>query len=214
MRNEVRKIAGKLIVNVGSMFSGKSSELLRQGRRYELAGKSVVYVKPALDNRYSQEEIVTHDGRKVRAISVPDSAIHENPLIKEADVILIDEAQFFERDLLASINWLLYQGKDVIVSGLDMDRFGQPFSIVMAYLVCVADEVNKFHAVCVECGQDAWVSAGRESIGNDQVINLGAEELYYPVCRTCFYEMKTKTIKGIRHNDSKKCCGACRVDSR
>lgn len=180
--------AGKLTVNAGGMFSGKSTELLRQGKRHQLAGRKVIYIKPSIDNRYSENEIVTHDGMRVAALNVNrNSFFHDNPHVQDADVILIDEGQFFDRAALTSINGLLLQGKDVIVSGLDMDRYGQPFGIVMPYLLSVAEEVKKFRAVCFNCGADAWVSKGR-NLRDQEQIYLGAEESYYPLCRTCFYK--------------------------
>jgi thymidine kinase len=178
------KTAGKLIVNVGSMFSGKSSELQRQGKRYALAGKKVAFFKPKLDDRYAEEAIVTHDGETVPAVPIADGL---EILTATADVILIDEVQFFDGSLILAIDELLYAGIDVVVSGLDMDRNGLPFGIV-PYLMAVADEVQKFKAVCSSCGEDAWVSYG-EFISDKQV-ELGAQERYKPLCRSCFYEKR------------------------
>lgn len=180
--------AGKLTVNAGGMFSGKSTELLRQGKRHQLAGRKVIYLKPSIDRRYSESEIVTHDGLRVQALTVNGAGFfHDNQHVQDADVILVDEGQFFDRAALTSITALLRQGKDVIVSGLDMDRYGQPFGIVMPYLLCVAEEVRKFRAICSNCGADAWVSKGR-GLQDPGQVHIGAEESYYPLCRTCFYK--------------------------
>lgn len=187
---------GKLTVNVGSMFSGKSTELLRQGRRYELAGKRVLYVKPVTDDRYSEAAVVTHDRKQTDALQVdPDDTsaiikyvkwvLKENP-----DAVLIDEGQFFTDVLfLHQIEKMLVVGIDVYVSGLDMDRSGKPFGI-MPELMAVADRVQKFHAVCAECGTDAYVSYAEDG-GGDQV-KVGGAETYKPLCRSCWSAKKKK----------------------
>jgi thymidine kinase len=174
---------GKLTVNVGSMFSGKSSELLRQGQRHVLAGRSVLYIKPAADDRYSETEIVTHDGKRIPAISLPAGELMLDH--SRADVVLIDEAQFFGDRLVGDVDLLLYIGIDVIVSGLDMDRFGVPFG-VMARLMAVAEEVNKLKAVCTDCGSDAWISFG-DFDDPDRVV-LGSQDKYAPLCRSCYFK--------------------------
>jgi thymidine kinase len=182
------KTAGKLIVNVGGMFSGKSTELQRQGKRYALAGKKVAYYKPKLDNRYADEAIVTHDGKTVPAIPIADGL---EILATTADVVLIDEVQFFDGSLIMAIEELLYAGIDVICSGLDMDRNGMPFGIT-PYLMAIADEVQKFRAVCADCGDEAWVSFG--NFASDKQVELGSQEKYKPLCRSCFYEKRSVPI--------------------
>lgn len=181
---------GKLKVVCGSMFSGKSTELLRQGRRHELAGRRVLYVKPKIDTRYSANEIVTHDqiGRLSRLIA---DGFELMEIIQGADgdyhAVCIDEAQFFDGSLLLAIDELLAMGIEVICSGLDMDRHGKPFGI-MPYLLAVADEITKVHAVCSECGADGWISYGDfEAAG--QVV-LGAGERYRPLCRACAFKKR------------------------
>lgn len=182
---------GKLTVNAGSMYSGKSSELIRQGRRYKYARKNVVFFKPDIDYRFSTDEVVTHEGDRINAIPVKAGLMIVGQILYRkskgnlcTDVVLIDEVQFFRADdILATINELLEMGIDVIVSGLDLDRFGKPFG-VMPHLLAIADEVNKFHAVCVECGEDGWVSYG--DFDDDRQIVLGAKEKYIPLCRSCF----------------------------
>lgn len=177
--------AGKLTLIIGSMFSGKSTELQRQGRRHELAGKKVLYVKPSVDTRYKKNSISTHDGLHVDALPCRDSeAIHK--WLKEfpSDVVCIDEVQFFDSKIVRTVNLILMEGIDVIASGLDLDRFGQPFGAVPT-LVCLAEEVIKVKAVCQGCGEDAWVSAGTFD-SNEQVV-VGESDKYKPLCRTCYY---------------------------
>lgn len=133
------------------MFAEKSTALQRHGKRFMLAGKKVVFLKPSIDNRYSEDFIVTHDGKKVEAINV--KITNENkvgiPLdLFEADVVCIDEVQFFPDQMITHIEKLIEQGKIVFVAGLDMDRYGKPFGIV-PYLMAKADHVTKHHAVCV-----------------------------------------------------------------
>ena len=184
------KHTGKLTVNVGGMFSGKSSELLRQERRYKLANKVVFSVKPKIDDRYSTEGIVTHDLHVLSSEAVHSSEelitqfYRQNPL---PDVVLIDEVQFFDRGIIAVIDRLLAEGSDVVVAGLDMDRFGKPFGVT-PYLMAVADHVQKLHAVCADCGEDAWISYGMFTA--DEEIVIGEREKYLPLCRSCFLKRR------------------------
>ncbi|UKL30040.1 thymidine kinase [Bacillus phage PK2] len=178
--------AGKLTVVVGSMFSGKSTELQRQGRRKEIAGERVLYFKPKKDNRYTPEAISTHDGNDVGAIlceHIDDIFIMSQQL--EPSVVCIDEVQFFERDIVSVIEGLLRRGIDVVVSGLDLDRFGEPFGAVPE-LLCKAEEIIKVRAVCSSCGDDAWVSAG--TFVSDEQVVIGEKEKYQPLCRSCYYQ--------------------------
>jgi thymidine kinase len=164
------------------MFAEKTTELQRRGRRLERAGKKVGYFKPQFDDRYSEDEIVSHDGNKVPAINI------SNPFAiltysDKLDVFLIDEIQFLETGIITVIKALLRRDKTIIVAGLDLDFRGEPFATTSA-LMGYAEEVVKLHAVCTECGNDAWVSAKREE-GTERV-QLGADDLYYPLCRKCF----------------------------
>lgn len=182
--------AGKLVVNVGSMFSGKSTELLRQGRRYEIAGKKVLYIKPDADDRYSTSEIVTHDYVRVDCVCAETDLLLKT-IEDHYDAVLIDEGQFFGENLIKLINVCLREGTDVIVSGLDIDRYGKPFGI-MPTLMAIADEVHKFRAVCMECGGDAWISYGE--FEDDNLVVLGAKEKYKPLCRTCYYKKEARKL--------------------
>lgn len=181
---------GKLTVNCGSMYSGKSSELLRQGERHLLAGHKVVFIKPAIDLRYAEDEIVTHTGARVEAIRVREiDRIDTITQVLEADVVLIDEVQFFDNWLSMQIMELLDKGKEVYCSGLDMDFMGEPFSLT-ADLMARADVVNKFKAVCAGCGADATYSGKTNKASKEKRIELGAKELYIPLCRKCFNKQK------------------------
>lgn len=175
----------KLIVNVGGMFSGKTTALLQQGERHLLAKKKVVYVKPQLDNRYSEERIVTHKGQGVDAINMPT---HGLPWTLIAyDVILIDEVQFFDKKVVEDIEDFLVQGKTIIVSGLDMDFEGNGFEVTMQ-LMAKADKIIKHKAVCQECGEDATFSF--RTTDSKELVLLGEKDSYIPLCRRCFYKRK------------------------
>ena len=173
----------KLVCNVGGMFSGKSTELQRQGRRHVLAGHRVVFLKPEYDNRYSNDCVVTHLGDKVEAINVLETILI--PEVLEADVILIDEIQFFPAMVVVEIKKLLRCNKTIYVSGLDMDSNGNGY-ITVEGLMTIADQVQKFKAVCEECGQDATFTDKR--IKNDLVNELGSKDIYIPLCRNCYYK--------------------------
>lgn len=172
----------KLTVNVGGMFSGKSTELQRQGKRHMMAGHKVVFLKPAYDNRYRDDKIVTHDGQYVEAINVTNTITNKASV--DADVILIDEAQFLPYGILNEIRWLLREGKTIYISGLDMDSNGRGY-LVMEGLMTMADNVQKFKAVCEECGADATFTGKR--VNNGVRHELGSKELYIPLCRKCYY---------------------------
>lgn len=174
----------KLQVNVGGMFSGKSTELQRQGKRHLIAGHKVLFIKPEMDNRYSESEIMTHDGSKVEAISLKTSGSHAGWLaLHEADVYLFDEIQFYDLSIVDDIKYLLSKGKTVYVSGLDMDFTGRAFNTT-AQLMALADEVTKFKAVCSICGNDGYVTA--KTSGSNVRVELGSQDKYKPVCRPCF----------------------------
>jgi thymidine kinase len=175
-----------LKVIVGGMFAGKSTEVQRQGKRYEIAKKNVLYIKPQIDNRYSENQIVTHDGQTVSAISVPIDKTYD--LVWELDnydVFVFDEVQFFERSIIKTVKYLLAQGKIVVCGGLDMDFAGEPFPIT-SYFMAVAEEVIKLHAVCEDCGDEGLFSQ-RTSEQKDLVV-VGND--YKPLCRACYNKSK------------------------
>jgi thymidine kinase len=166
------------------MFSGKSTLLISQGEKHMRAGQNVLYIKPSMDTRYSEDEIVTHSNLRVRAVAVDTTKPLELDM-EDYEVILIDEAQFFDRVLLQSINELLKAGKTIYVSCLDMDFKGQGFDTAMN-IMAIADKVNKLKAICEDCGEDAVISGKR--IQNDDVVELGAKDLYVPLCRKCYFD--------------------------
>ncbi|MGG0487229.1 thymidine kinase [Priestia aryabhattai] len=171
----------------GGMFAEKSTELQRRGKRLKRAGKRVAYFKPEMDTRYSKEKIVTHDGAEVDAINIAHNApiqITSRQYFDNYDVFLIDEVQFFNTNILTAIDTLLLGDKTVIVAGLDMDFKAHPFFIT-ATLSMLAEEVVKLHAVCTECGSDAWVTAKKSKLPTPR-IQLGSDDLYYPLCRKCY----------------------------
>lgn len=186
---------GKLIVHTGSMFSGKTSSLEKDLKRFKIAKYNTIAFKPAIDSRYKRNEIVTHDLTSMSAILVDniDEIIEYSNELKP-DIIAIDEIQFLDGSvdrIVQGINELLERDLTVIVAGLDMDFTGQPFEIVKE-LMPIADYLYKHHAVCVKCGNDAWVS-NRKSKDQER-IKIGASDEYEPLCRKCFLKEKENMI--------------------
>ncbi len=164
------------------MFSGKTEELIRRMRRALIARQSVEIFKPALDTRFSREDVVSHDERTIPSTPVA-TASQIILLASKADVIGIDEAQFFGNELVDVCQQLAHDGKRVIVAGLDQDYLGRPFEPV-PQLMAIAEFVTKLHAICVVCGAPANHSQ-RLSCGDERV-QLGATDAYEPRCRDCF----------------------------
>lgn len=175
-----------LTINVGGMFSGKTTELLRQGKRHCLAKDKVIYIKPNIDNRYSDTKIVSHTGDFTDALVLDISEPIYRDVTKDADVILIDEVQFFDRGIVLDILLLLKLGKKVYCSGLDLSYDNKPFEVT-GTLMGFADYVNKFKAVCSECGEDAYITA-KKSGANSETIDIGSGDKYIPLCRECYHE--------------------------
>lgn len=175
---------GWIEVICGSMFSGKTEELIRRLKRVQIASLRMEIFKPATDIRYDEARIVSHDENAMHSTSVDNS---QTILLlgQQADVVAIDEAQFFDAELPTVCNLLARQGIRVIVAGLDMDYRGQPFGPMPA-LLALADYVTKLHAICVKCGSIATFSY-RKSSHTDTVL-LGEKDLYEPRCRHCYYE--------------------------
>lgn len=186
---------GKLIVHTGSMFSGKTSSLKNELKRFNIAGYKTVAFKPSIDTRYKKNEIVTHDMTSIECILVDDiDQLMDYCNKLNPHVIGIDEIQFLGgsvQKILAAINELLAKDITVVVAGLDMDYTGTPFEVVKE-LMPIADYLYKHHAVCVRCGSDAWVSH-RKTKDKDR-IKIGAEDDYEPLCRKCFFEVKKSII--------------------
>ncbi len=176
--------AGWIEVITGSMFSGKTEELIRRLKRAQIAKQKVEIFKPVLDTRYSEREIVSHDSSSIESIPV-DSAKKILDLAMDADVVGIDEAQFFDNDIVEVCNALANNGKRVIVAGLDMDYLGKPFGPMPA-LMAIAEYVTKVHAICIKCGDLAHYSHRKSS--SDSLIELGEKDKYEPLCRACFLE--------------------------
>ena len=173
---------GRIEVVCGSMFSGKTEELIRRLRRAQFARQKVEIYKPAIDVRYSEEDVVSHD--KNHILSTPiDSSASILLLSSDIDVVGIDEAQFFDMGIVDVCNELANRGVRVIVAGLDMDYKGIPFGPMPA-LCAIADDVTKVHAICVRCGSLAYVS--HRKVEGTQRVLLGETTEYEPLCRECY----------------------------
>ncbi|KUK78014.1 MAG: Thymidine kinase [Proteiniphilum acetatigenes] len=179
---------GRIEVICGSMFSGKTEELLRRLRRAKIARQTVEIFKPSIDTRYSLEEVVSHDRNTILSTPVEHSG---NILLLSSgvEVVGIDEAQFFDNGLVEVCQQLADQGVRVIVAGLDMDFKRIPFGPIPA-LCAIADDVTKVHAICVECGNLA--SYSHRLVKNDKQIMLGETEEYQPLCRKCYQRVQAK----------------------
>lgn len=173
---------GSIEVICGSMFSGKTEELLRRLRRAKIARQTVEIFKPTIDIRYDETDVVSHDKNAIASTPVDNSA---NILLlsSQVDVVGIDEAQFFDEGLVEVAQQLADQGVRVVIAGLNMDFRRQPFG-PMPGLCAIADSVTKVHAVCVECGRLASYSFRR--VQGDQQVMLGELNEYSPLCRTCY----------------------------
>lgn len=178
------KQSGWIEVICGSMFSGKTEELIRRLRRAEFAKLKVEIFKPIIDIRYSEEEVVSHNENSIRSTPVESSS--QIPLLADnCDVIGIDEAQFFDDGIIEVCNDLANRGIRVIVAGLDMDYTGKPFG-PMPYLMATAEYVTKVHAICVRTGNLAHYS--HRKIKSDKLVELGETESYEPLSRKAFWE--------------------------
>jgi len=176
--------SGWIEVICGSMFSGKTEELIRRLKRVEIANLKVEIFKPAMDVRYSENAVVSHDAHEIRSTPVNSS---QNILLlsQDASVVGIDEAQFFDDEIVHVCEILARKGIRVIVAGLDMDYKGRPFG-PMPQLLAVADYITKLHAICVKCGNIASISYRK--VAKDSQILLGEKDSYEPRCRKCYYE--------------------------
>lgn len=175
---------GWIEVICGSMFSGKTEELIRRLKRAQIARQTVEIFKPALDTRYHVRDVVSHD----------DNSVHSTPVQTAAQILLyandfevvgIDEAQFFDNELVSVCNKLADAGTRVIVAGLDMDYSGKPFGPIPA-LLATAEYVDKVHAICIHCGNLAQYS--HRKTDKDGLVVLGETDHYEPLCRSCFLE--------------------------
>ena len=173
---------GWIEVICGSMFSGKTEELIRRLRRAEFAKQTILLVKPGIDDRYATEAVVSHQVQSWEAKRVAEAKeIREE--WNGQQIVAIDEAQFFDAALVQVCNDLANKGVRVIVAGLDMDFMGLPFG-PMPQLMAIAEEVSKVHAVCVHCGKLAQFS--HRTVAQTQQVLVGAVEKYQPLCRSCY----------------------------
>ena len=208
--NESLKKKGRLEVICGSMFSGKTEELMRRLKRAELAKQNVLAIKHQIDNRKNYTCIISHDGRERVAFPIDDNAVGVDKILelanKNIDVVGVDEIQFFPNKVVDVLCQLVNSGKRVIVAGLDLDFRGEPFGI-MPILMAIADEVVKLKAICVICSREAHHSQrlinGGPARYDDPIILVGAAEFYEPRCRSCFQIDKQpflhQTIKSHQH---------------
>ncbi len=173
---------GWIEVICGSMFSGKTEELLRRLRRAQFAGQEILICKPTVDNRFGTDQVVSHDDRGMPSLSIGHSR-HIKSVAENAQVIGIDEAQFFDLELPSIVQELALSGKRIVIAGLDMDYLGNPFGPMPA-LLAVSEYITKVHAICPHCGNLATHSY-RISEKNEQFL-LGANESYEPRCRLCY----------------------------
>jgi thymidine kinase len=175
---------GWVEVICGSMFSGKTEELIRRLKRVKIANLKAEIFKPAIDTRYDMVNIVSHDENAI--ISTPVESSQSILLLAQGvDVVGIDEAQFFDAEIANVCEQLAIRGIRVIVAGLDMDYTGKPFG-QMPNLLAIADYITKLHAICVKCGNIANISY-RKTATEGQVL-LGEKDVYEPRCRTCYHE--------------------------
>ena len=177
---------GSIEVICGSMFSGKTEELIRRLKRAKIAKLKVEIFKPGVDTRYSEEDVVSHNATALHSIPV-ESASEILFYANDVDVIGIDEAQFLDDELPNVCEQLANQGVRVIIAGLDMDFMGKPFG-PMPKLMAIAEDVTKVHAICVRCGGQAQFS--HRTIAGDKLVVLGETESYEPLCRACYLKAK------------------------
>jgi thymidine kinase len=185
---ENAKQAGWIEIVCGSMFSGKTEELIRRLKRAKFANQKVEIFKPAIDIRYSNEEVVSHDAHAILStpVETSDSILL---LTGDVDVVGIDEVQFFDDNIVNVCQQLANRGVRVICAGLDMDYLGKPFGPMPA-LMAVAEYVTKVHAICVKCGNLAQHSHRLSK--SDKLVELGEKDTYEPICRHCFNKAMTE----------------------
>lgn len=177
---------GWIEIICGSMFSGKTEELIRRLKRVQFTDLTIEVYKPKIDDRFHESKVVSHDSKDFEAITVKSAAdIKKN--FKRADVVAIDEAQFFDEEIFEVCNWLAAQKVRVIVAGLDMDYQGKPFG-PMPQLMATAEYVTKVHAICVKCGSLANFSY--RTTNNKELVDVGEKDKYLPLCRSCYNKIE------------------------
>lgn len=179
---------GWIEVICGPMFAGKSEELIRRIRRLEFAKKKVIVFKPKIDNRYSEDEVVSHNKSKAKCYNLTSSKDVYKYIKDDVDAVCFDEVQFLDEGIIDVVEELASKGIRVICAGLDNDFRGEPFSI-MPKLLCLAEDVTKLTAICVVCGANATRSQrivnGEPAYYEDPIVIVGASEKYEPRCRHC-----------------------------
>ncbi len=185
-------LVGVIEVICGPMFAGKSEELIRRINRLKYAKKNFIVFKPNLDNRYSEDEVVSHQKRREKSISIERPEEIYNYINEKTEVICIDEVQFFNPSIINIIDDLANRGLRIIAAGLDTDFKGDPFEVT-AKLLAKAELVRKLTAICVKCGKEATKTQrlvnGEPASISDPIILIGASESYEPRCRSC-HEVK------------------------
>ncbi|GAB5489964.1 MAG: thymidine kinase [Phototrophicaceae bacterium] len=183
---DMRHYKGQIEVVCGSMFSGKTEELIRRVRRAIIAKQNVQVFKPQVDDRYGINEVTSHNGQNVKAVPLPEASMIIDNLNKDTTVVAIDEAQFFDDGITEVVERLANNGIRVLIAGLDTDFRGEGFG-KMPELMCQAEEVTKLRAICVVCGNQATRTQrlvnGEPAYYDDPVILVGAQESYEPRCR-------------------------------
>ena len=179
---ESAKKAGSIEVICGSMFSGKTEELIRRLKRAQFAKQKVEIYKPCIDVRYSDDKVVSHDSTSIPSIPIDTPATMLN-IAEDVEVVGIDEAQFFDETIVGVVQTLANKGIRVIIAGLDTDFLGKPFGPMPA-LMAVAEDIQKVHAICVRCGSPA--NHSHRLIANDELVVLGEKDEYEPLCRHCY----------------------------
>ena len=181
---ESPKKAGSVEVICGSMFSGKTEELIRRLKRAQFAKQKVEIYKPCVDVRYSEDQVVSHDSHSIPSTPI-DSPASMLLLSSDVEVVGIDEAQFFDDTLVDVVQTLADRGIRVIIAGLDTDFLGKPFGPMPA-LMAIAEDIQKVHAICVRCGSPA--NHSHRLVKNDALVVLGEKDEYEPLCRHCYNE--------------------------
>ena len=179
---EIAKKAGSIEVICGSMFSGKTEELIRRMKRSQFAKQTVEIFKPCIDVRYSEDKVVSHDSHSIHSTPI-ESPAQMLELSNDVEVVGIDEAQFFDDSLIEVVQTLANRGIRVIIAGLDTDFLGKPFGPMPA-LMAVAEDIQKVHAICVKCGSPA--NHSHRLSASDELVVLGETDIYEPLCRHCY----------------------------
>ena len=179
---ESAKKAGSVEVICGSMFSGKTEELIRRLKRAQFAKQKVEIYKPCIDVRYSEDQVVSHESHSIPSTPI-DSPASMLLLSSDVEVVGIDEAQFFDDTLVDVVQTLANRGIRVIIAGLDTDFLGKPFGPIPA-LMAIAEDIQKVHAICVKCGSPA--NHSHRLVKSDALVVLGEKDEYEPLCRHCY----------------------------